>query len=352
MTDELLNHISSYDYHLPRRLIAQKPATPRDSSRLLVFDRATGNIEHTIFHSFPDYLSPRDVLVINDTKVFNNRLYGHRKSSGGKVEVFLLEPPFTPELRAITRSGGKLKEGELIAFPDTDIECEILALGEHGERRVSFNCPAEELQQFCERFADVPLPPYIDRPQGATEEDVSRYQTVYAKRTGAVAAPTAGFHFTDRIFEQIKLREVQVENITLHVGRGTFEPVRTDDISQHVMHSEYYEISDGTALRINEARENGGRVIPVGTTCVRVLETVADGNGVLSAASGETDIFIRPPYEYRACDALLTNFHLPKSTLLMLVAAFAGRRNVLKIYEKAVALNYRFFSYGDAMFLQ
>lgn len=351
MQEPLAHHISSYDYHLPKELIAQQPIEKRDQSRLLVYNRSGKTITHKVFSHLPSLLKAGDVLVLNNTRVFRNRLFGTRAKTGGKIEVFLLEPPCTSVVRAITKSGGKLCDGEIISFADRHIECKILSSDELGERLLEFNISSTELSSFLRSSADVPLPPYISRPEGSTRLDESRYQTVYAERDGAVAAPTAGFHFTPQLLDQLAGMGVKKVFVTLHVGRGTFEPVRTNDISQHVMHSESYELTDESAKAINLARENGSRVIAVGTTSVRVLESAADSDGRLCTRSGSTDIFIYPPYKFKVCDALLTNFHLPKSTLLMLVSAFAGRDEILRAYSEAVKLRYRFFSYGDAMFL-
>ena len=351
--DEMLNtHLSSYDYYLPKKLIAQFPVQQRDTSRLLVYDREKDEISHRHFSDLPEYLTENDILVLNDTKVFKNRLLGKRKGTGGKVEVFLLEPPTDVSLKAITKSGGKLVSGDIIFFDGNEIECEIIEILEAGERKVKFNCTSEELREFCSTNADVPLPPYISRKSGTLDTDEQNYQTVYAKRIGAVAAPTAGFHFTNELLIKLQDMGVQKAYVTLHVGRGTFEPVRENDLTNHKMHSEYYEITPEVAEKINSVRKNGGRIIPVGTTSVRVLETVADEYGVIQPGCGNTTIFIYPPYPYQACDALITNFHLPKSTLLMLVSALAGRQNIINMYEEAVREKYRFFSYGDAMLIK
>ncbi len=348
--EPLLHHISSYDYHLPRELIAQRPAERRDASRLLAYDRASGRVEHTRFSEIGRFLREGDLLVLNDTRVFRNRLYGRRRKTGGRVEVFLLEPPEKPVLAAITRSGGKLADGETIDLGE-GVECRILSTRPDGERTVEFNVSPAELRALLERRAQVPLPPYIKRPQGSLPEDESRYQTVYARREGAVAAPTAGLHFTPELLDSLRASGVRTAFLTLHVGRGTFEPVRTADITRHKMHSERYTIPPETAEAVNETRDRGGRIVAVGTTCVRVLESVADDNGRLRPCEGSTDIFIRPPYRFRAVDVLITNFHLPRSTLLMLVSAFAGRERILALYEEAVKMRYRFFSYGDAMLI-
>jgi S-adenosylmethionine:tRNA ribosyltransferase-isomerase len=347
--DNPLDHLlSSYDYHLPRELIAQRPLDRRDASRLLVYHRLQARIEHTTFANVGTFLRPGDVLVLNDTRVFRNRLLGTRAATGGKVEVFLLHPPHNCTARAITKAGGHLQLGDRIAFQG-GLTCTIAGFHDGGERTVRFNCSEERLAALLDEYAAVPLPPYISRQFDS--EDIGRYQTVYAAREGAVAAPTAGFHFTPELLAALEASGVLFERVTLHVGRGTFEPVKVNDVREHVMHSEWFEISPSAAARLNEIRARGGRMIPVGTTSVRVLESVSDADGVLHPGSGETRIFIYPPYRYKACDALITNFHLPKSTLLMLVSALAGKENVLKIYSEAVALRYRFFSYGDAMLI-
>ncbi|GAB4151959.1 MAG: tRNA preQ1(34) S-adenosylmethionine ribosyltransferase-isomerase QueA [Planctomycetota bacterium] len=349
MNSDLDFHISSYDYHLPRELIAQRPLDRRDASRLLVLDRKSSQIEHSTFDRVGSFLRAGDILVLNDTRVFRNRLICERARTGGKVEVFLLEPPFDLSARAITRSGGKLRVGEKLLCPG-GVTCVIEEFREQGERIVRFDCDPKALAALLEAHAAVPLPPYISREPDA--DDFERYQTVYAARDGAVAAPTAGFHFTPQLISQLKESGIRFATVTLHVGRGTFEPVKVNDIREHKMHSEWYEINSENAEMINQAKADGGRIIPVGTTSVRVLESVADDSGLVREGTGETSIFIYPPYRFKACDALFTNFHLPKSTLLMLVSALAGKEAVFNAYAEAVALRYRFFSYGDAMFIK
>lgn len=350
MTDPEL-HISAYTYFLPRDLIAQRPAERRDASRMLVYHRPDGPIEHRQFSHIAEYLRSGDLLVLNNTRVFRNRLHGVREGTGGKVEIFLLQPPLNGTARALTRSGGKLGVGDRILFPSHNAVAAISGLLEGGERLITFSITGEPLRAFLDSCGEVPLPPYIQREQGPQAFDHDRYQTVYAEREGAVAAPTAGFHFTQELMSQLQARGVRIAYVTLHVGRGTFEPVKVTDISQHQMHSEWFEMTPETAELVNQTRANGGRVIPVGTTSVRVLESSTGDDRVTRSGSGETAIYIRPPYEFRCCDALITNFHLPCSSLLMLVSALAGRLNILRIYEEAVSLRYRFFSYGDAMLI-
>ncbi|MFA4985363.1 MAG: tRNA preQ1(34) S-adenosylmethionine ribosyltransferase-isomerase QueA [Candidatus Brocadiia bacterium] len=344
--------LSAYDYHLPTELIAQQPTEHREASRLLLYRRADNAVTHGHFPDVRSRLRKGDVLVLNDTKVFRNRLFGIRASTGGKVEVFLLEPPLSPQMTALTHSGGKLRVGEVIEFPPGPVRCTIVSLGDNGERTVRFNVEGDRLREFFDSRAQVPLPPYIHRSGTTTPMDEERYQTVYARNSGAVAAPTAGLHFTPELLDSIRADGITTVCCTLHVGRGTFEPVKVERLCEHKMHSEYFEISEETCARINEARAGGGRVIPVGTTSVRMLESSADERGIVHPFKGRTEIFIRPPYRWKACDALITNFHLPKSTLLMLVAAFVGLDEVHRIYGIAVEERYRFFSYGDAMFLE
>jgi len=339
---------AAFDYPLPKDLVASHPADRRDESRLLVLERNTGELADRRFPDLLAYLAAGDALVLNDTRVFPARLLG-RKPTGARAEVLLLRPLPEDEghrvWQALVRPGGKLKPGR-----------EIL-IGEHfrvviedsfadGSRRVRLE-GAGDPWELIESHGEVPLPPYIDRPGDASDRE--RYQTVYARERGSVAAPTAGLHFTTHLLEQVEALGVSVVRVTLHVGVGTFRPVDANRVDDHRMHSERYEVPEASARLLNRVREGGGRVWAVGTTSARALETVASDDGTCRAGAGWTELFIRPPYRFRAVDALLTNFHLPRSSLLMLVAALAGRENVLRAYNHAIAARYRFYSYGDAM---
>lgn len=335
-----------YDYHLPPELVAQVPADRRDESRLLVVNRETGELEHRVFGDVAGLLEPGDVLVLNETRVFPARLRG-RRSGGGAAEVFLLHPAADrPDLwAALVRPGAKLRAGKRVQVSD-ELSIEIVDVLPDGNRLVR-PISAIPLEEALDRYGEIPLPPYVKRD--ATPEDRERYQTVYARERGSVAAPTAGLHFTPELLDDATARGVRIARVVLHVGIGTFRPVEVDDPEQHVMHSEWYEVPPVAAREINAARAAGGAVWAVGTTTVRTLETVADPAGVVHPGSGWTDIFIRPPYRFRVVDRLITNFHLPRSTLIMLVAALAGRETVLRAYAEAVEKGYRFYSYGDAM---
>jgi S-adenosylmethionine:tRNA ribosyltransferase-isomerase len=336
---------ADYDFELPPEQIAQQPAARRDASRLLVLHRATGERRHRTFADLAEYPAPGDVLVLNETRVFPARLIG-RKPSGAAAEVFLLHPHEGDEYTwtALVRPGAKLKPGRTVDIAP-DLHVQILESTPGGERVVRLVTPLP-LTEALDRYGEVPLPPYVERT--ATAEDRERYQTVYARDRGSVAAPTAGLHFTPELLAALEAKGVRVARLTLHVGVGTFRPVETEDPAEHRMHSEWYRISAEAAETINAARDAGGSVWAVGTTVVRTLESAAAEDGTLSAAEGWTDIFIRPPYRFRVIDHLITNFHLPRSTLLMLVAAFAGYERTLETYREAVAEGYRFFSYGDA----
>ena len=340
--------INLYNYDLPEGMIALYPAEPRDNSRLLYLPKAAGNPEHKRFVDFPEYLRDGDLLVLNDSKVFPARLHGKKKGTGGKVEIFLLDKMDNGSWEALVRPGRRLPPGTEIEF------CEQLSatLGERtdsGGRRVDFHNNGD-LMPLIWKHGEVPLPPYIARDP--EENDKTRYQTIYAENTGAVAAPTAGFHFTDTIFEQLKQIGVETVRLTLHPGLGTFRPITKPNIEQHRMHSEKFSITDETAKAINKARGQKRRVIAVGTTSARALESSCDDSGAVAAASERgTELFIKPPYKYKVVDGLLTNFHLPKSTLLLLVSALAGRERVLAAYQEAIREGYRFYSYGDAMLI-
>jgi S-adenosylmethionine:tRNA ribosyltransferase-isomerase len=335
---------SDFDFHLPTQLIAQQPLAQRDESRLMVLDRASGSIEHRQFRDLVDLIPSGDALVLNRTRVLRARLLGTRKS-GAPAEILLLKALGEARYEAMVSPGGKLKAGRSIRIAP-NFEAEILEVTERRTRivRLSGDAPPEVL---IEQFGHVPLPPYIGRADVA--EDAERYQTVYAREPGSIAAPTAGLHFTPELFDSLIRRGVRRAEIVLHVGAGTFKPVEVEDPEQHVMHEEWYTVSSEAAATIDDARQNGGRVWAVGTTTVRTLESAADGNGRVAPGEGETRIFIRPPYRFRVIDHLITNFHLPRSTLIMLVAAFAGYELVMRAYREAIAQEYRFYSYGDAM---
>lgn len=336
--------LSDFDYHLPEELIAQYPAQVRDQSRLLVLGRSSGAINHRRFYNLPDYLNPGDTLVFNDTRVIPARLIGSKTDSGGKVEVFLLHRLTDECWEALVKPGRKLRPGTKVTFSE-ELSCEILAVTDFGGRVVRF-LYSGIFEEILDRLGETPLPPYIH----AKLSDRERYQTVYARERGSAAAPTAGLHFTPQLLEQLKAKGVNLAFVTLHVGLGTFRPVSVEDVTSHKMHREFYSVPEETAAMVNRTRESGGRIVAVGTTAVRTLETAAV-EGRLAAGSGWTEIFIYPGYRFQLVDALITNFHLPKSTLLMLISALAGRENVLAAYREAVAEKYRFFSFGDAMLI-
>ena len=337
---------SDFYYDLPQELIAQEPLKDRSSSRLLVLHRDSGEIEHKIFRDVKDYLKKGDCLVINDTKVMPARLIGARKNTGARVEILLLVRKDMDTWEVLTYPGKKAKPGDVIVFGDGRLEAEILEIIEGGNRIVKFRYDGV-FETILDELGEMPLPPYITHKL----EDKNRYQTVYAVHEGSAAAPTAGLHFTKELLEEIKEMGVEIAHVTLHVGLGTFRPVKVEDVTNHEMHSEYYVVEQAEADKINNARKNGGRIISVGTTSTRTLESVTDENGVVHVGSGWTKIFIYPGYKFKAVDCLITNFHLPESTLIMLVAAMVGREKILETYETAVREKYRFFSFGDAMFI-
>ena len=337
---------SDFYYDLPQELIAQEPLKDRSSSRLLVLHRDSGEIEHKIFRDVKDYLKKGDCLVINDTKVMPARLIGARKNTGARVEILLLVRKDMDTWEVLTYPGKKAKPGDVIVFGDGRLEAEILEVIEGGNRIVKFRYDGV-FETILDELGEMPLPPYITHKL----EDKNRYQTVYAVHEGSAAAPTAGLHFTKELLEEIKEMGVEIAHVTLHVGLGTFRPVKVEDVTNHEMHSEYYVVEQAEADKINNARKNGGRIISVGPTSTRTLESVTDENGVVHAGSGWTKIFIYPGYKFKAVDCLITNFHLPESTLIMLVAAMVGREKILETYETAVREKYRFFSFGDAMFI-
>ena len=336
--------VTDFDYDLPQELIAQTPVEPRDSSRLLVMDKKTGELEHRHFFNLPEYLKPGDLLVFNDTRVIPARLHGF-KTTGAHVEVFLLTRKNATDWEVLVKPGKKLQKGARIKFSD-ELSCEILDTTDFGGRIARFQYDGI-FEEILDRLGETPLPPYIHEKL----EDKERYQTVYARERGSAAAPTAGLHFTDSLLSDIRAMGVDIVDVLLHVGLGTFRPVSAERVEDHRMHAEYYEVSADAAARINAARQNGGRIVAVGTTSARTLESVADEAGVVHARSGWTSIFITPGYRFRAVDALITNFHLPESTLLMLVSALSSREEMLRVYAHAVEERYRFFSFGDAMMI-
>lgn len=337
---------SDFDYTLPEERIAQTPVEPRDHARLMVCDPAADTIQHRHFYDLPEYLRPEDVLVLNETKVLPARLYGHREDTGGTIEFLLLKRLDKDRWEVILRPGRRAKPGIRFVFGEGQLAAEVESTTPEGGRVVRFFYDGV-FESLLDELGQMPLPPYIHEKLS----DPTRYQTVYAKEDGSAAAPTAGLHFTPELLERIRAKGIDIIPILLHVGLGTFRPVKEDDLSNHHMHSEFYAVSEDAAMRINAARPRGGRIVCVGTTCVRTLESAADEAGIIHPGSGETDIFITPEYKLRAVDALVTNFHLPKSTLLMLVASLMGRERMLAAYEEAIQQEYRFFSFGDAMFI-
>ena len=331
-------------YDLPPELIAQTPLTDRSASRLLVLNKESGEISHEHFYDIPTHLKPGDCLVMNNTRVIPARLYGCKEETGGKIEFLLLKRLELDKWEVILRPGKKAKPGSRFEFGGGLLRAEVLEVIEDGNRIVRFEYDGV-WEEILDKLGEMPLPPYIKEKLS----DKERYQTVYSKIEGSAAAPTAGLHFTKELLKKIEDMGVETAYLTLHVGLGTFRPVSVDNVEEHIMHSEFYQVSPETAEKINRTRERGGRIIAVGTTSVRTLETVADDDGRMRAASGETSIFIYPGYKFKAVDALITNFHLPESTLVMLVSALAGKENIFKAYNTAVREKYRFFSFGDAM---
>ena len=336
-----------FDFELPQELIAQDPLEDRSSSRLLVLDKETGKIEHRIFTDIISYLNEGDCLVLNNTRVLPARLIGSREKTHGKVEFLLLKRLEHDNWEVMVKPGRKAKPGDRIEFGNGLLKAEVIKVVDGGNRIVNFEYEGI-FEQVLDELGQMPLPPYITHQL----EDQERYQTVFAKHTGSAAAPTAGLHFTKDLLKAVEEKGIKVAYVTLHVGLGTFRPVKVDDIKEHTMHSEYYWIEKEEADKINETKKNGGRVIAVGTTSSRTLESVADDNGCIKEAKGWTDIFIYPGYKFKVVDTLITNFHLPESTLIMLVSALAGRDNVLNAYNNAVEERYRFFSFGDAMLIK
>ncbi|TFB24915.1 tRNA preQ1(34) S-adenosylmethionine ribosyltransferase-isomerase QueA [Filobacillus milosensis] len=340
-------NIEDFDFELPEELIAQTPLENRANSRLMVLNRKEESIDHRNFYHILDYFNEGDCLVLNNTKVLPARLFGHKEDTGGKVEVLLLNQQEGDEWEVLVKPAKKVKEGTRIVFGDGLLSAECIGLKEHGGRVIRFEYNGIFLEVL-DQLGEMPLPPYIKEQL----DDRDRYQTVYAEEVGSAAAPTAGLHFTEELLDQIKQKGVKIAYITLHVGLGTFRPVQVDNIEEHDMHSEFYQMSEDTASLLNDVKNSGNKIYAVGTTSVRTLETIArDESGQFKAKSGWTDIFIYPPYQFRAIDAMITNFHLPKSTLIMLVSAFANKEFILEAYYKAVEERYRFFSFGDAMLI-
>ena len=338
---------SDFYFELPEELIAQDPLADRASSRLLVLDKETGKTEHHVFRDILQCLMPGDCLVLNNTKVIPARLLGTKEETGAAVEVLLLKRKEKDVWETLVKPGKKMRPGAKISFGGGLLKAEVLEVVEEGNRLVRFTYDGI-FEEVLDRLGEMPLPPYITHKL----QDKNRYQTVYAKHEGSAAAPTAGLHFTTELLEEIEKAGVDIAYVTLHVGLGTFRPVKEENVLEHHMHSEYYEISDEAADKINAAKERGGRIICVGTTSARTLESAADETRHLAACSGNTEIFIYPGYRFKILDCLLTNFHLPESTLIMLVSALAGREQVLDAYREAVSNKYRFFSFGDAMFVK
>ena len=339
--------VTDFNYNLPEELIAQVPIEKRDESRLMVLDKEKKTIEHKVFKDILDYLKPGDCLVRNNTKVIPARLYGVKEETGANVEFLLLHRVEGDIWEVMVRPGKKLMPGAKVSFGDGILKAEILEKMDDGNRKVKFEYNGI-FNEILDKIGLMPLPPYIK--ERLKEKD--RYQTVYAKYECSAAAPTAGLHFTDELLEKIKEKGVEIANVTLHVGIGTFRPVKVENIEEHDMHSEHYYIKKEDADKINNARKNGGRIIAVGTTSCRVLESISDENGIVHETEGDTSIFIYPGYKFKCIDCLITNFHLPESTLIMLVSALAGKDYIMKAYEEAVKEKYKFFSFGDAMFIK
>lgn len=339
---------SDFYYDLPQELIAQTPVEPRDSSRLMVLDKNTGKVKHKIFRDITEFLRPGDCLVLNDTRVIPARIYGVKKETGAVVEFLLLKQHENNVWECLCKPGKRAKIDTEFVFGDNIVDCQVMDVTEDGNRIIKFNCDSKEIYNILDKIGKMPLPPYI------TEElkNGERYQTVYSKELGSAAAPTAGLHFTEELLQKISDMGVKIAYVTLHVGLGTFRPVKVDDVTKHKMHTEHYHISKETADIINETKKNGGRIISVGTTSTRTLESVATKNECICEDEDDTSIFIYPGYEFKCIDALITNFHLPESTLIMLISAFAGYDNVMNAYKIAVNEKYRFFSFGDAMFIK
>ena len=339
--------VSDFYFELPEELIAQYPLEKRDSSRLMVLDKKTGEIEHRKFHDILEYLNEGDTLVLNNTRVLPARLIGEKEETGGKIEFLLLKRIEGDKWECLAKPGRKAKVGTVFTFGEGKLKAIVREIGEEGNRIIEFMYDGI-FEQVLDELGQMPLPPYIHEKL----EDKERYQTVYSKEKGSAAAPTAGLHFTEELLKEIKDKGVNIAYLTLHVGLGTFRPVKVDDVNNHVMHSEYYHLDKENADLINKTKEVGKRVIAVGTTSSRTLETIGDENGRVREQSGWTDIFIYPGYKFKIVDNLITNFHLPESTLIMLVSALAGQDNIMNAYNTAVKEKYRFFSFGDSMFIK
>ena len=337
---------SDFNFDLPQELIAQDPLEDRSSSRLMVLNKESGEIAHRIFHDITEYLHPGDCLVINDTKVIPARLIGTKEDTGAHIEILLLKRKENDVWETLVKPGKKCRPGARVVFGNGELKAEIVDVLEDGNRLVHFEYEGI-FEEVLDRLGQMPLPPYITHKL----KDKNRYQTVYAKNDGSAAAPTAGLHFTKELMKQVEEKGVKIAHVTLHVGLGTFRPVKVDDVESHHMHSEFYMVEEDQAKLINDTKKNGGRVISVGTTSCRTLESATDENGILHAGSGWTEIFIYPGYRFKMIDGLITNFHLPESTLLMLVSALAGKEYIMAAYEEAVKERYRFFSFGDAMLI-
>jgi S-adenosylmethionine:tRNA ribosyltransferase-isomerase len=340
-------NVEDFDFHLPEELIAQTPLENRSESRLMVLDKEQGSIEHYRFKHIVDFLNEGDCLVLNDTRVLPARLFGQKQDTGANIEVLLLKQEDGDQWETLVKPAKRIRVGTEIIFGNGKLRATCVGLKDHGGRILEFNYDGI-FYEVLDELGEMPLPPYIR--ERLDEQD--RYQTVFARERGSAAAPTAGLHFTEELLEELKAKGVHIAFITLHVGLGTFRPVSVDKIEEHDMHAEFYQVSEGTARLLNEVRENGGRIITVGTTSTRTLETISSKHGRFVEENGWTNIFIYPGYEFKGIDGLITNFHLPKSTLIMLVSALAGRKNVLHAYETAVKEQYRFFSFGDAMFIK
>ena len=335
-------------YDLPKELIAQEPASPRDAARLMVLSQKDDSIQHRIFHDLPEYLEPGDLLVVNNSKVLPARIVGIKQPTGAVCELLLLRQVKGDQWECLAKPGKRMQPGTKVSFGDGSLTAIVDETLEDGNKFVTFYYDTETLYEKLDEFGKMPLPPYITHQL----QDKNRYQTVYAKYEGSAAAPTAGLHFTKELLERIQEKGIEIARVTLHVGLGTFRPVKVDDVEHHHMHSEFYMITEESAQKINHAKEAGHRVICVGTTSCRTIESAADENGRLKECSGWTEIFIYPGYQFKILDALITNFHLPESTLIMLVSALAGKEHVMAAYEEAVKERYRFFSFGDAMFIR
>ena len=340
-------NVKDYDYDLPEELIAQDPLEDRSSSRLMVLDRQTGDVEHRHFTDILEYLHPGDCLVINNTKVIPARLFGVKEDTQAKIEVLLLKRKENDIWETLVKPGKKAKPGTKLVFGDGLLTAEVVDVVEEGNRLIQFHYDGI-FEEILDQLGQMPLPPYITHQL----KDKNRYQTVYAKYDGSAAAPTAGLHFTKELLQKVKDMGVDIAEVTLHVGLGTFRPVKVENVLEHHMHSEFYMVEESEAKKINDTKAAGGRVICVGTTSCRTIESATGEDGILKAGSGWTDIFIYPGYKFKILDCLITNFHLPESTLVMLVSALAGREHVLTAYEEAIRQRYRFFSFGDAMFIQ